>query len=85
MEFRFSPEGVCSEEIIIEVNNNIIENVKFIGGCPGNTLGVANLLKGMNIDEAIKRLKGIDCRGRGTSCPDQLSIALEKIKEEIKV
>lgn len=85
MEFRYSPEGVCSQEIIIEVSNNTIQEVKFIGGCPGNTLGVAYLLKGMDIDEAIKRLKGIDCRDRGTSCPDQLAIALQKIKEEINI
>ncbi len=79
MEYRFKPEWVCSQEIIINVENGIIQDVKFIGGCPGNTLGVASLLKGMKIEEAIKRLKGIDCRGRGTSCPDQLSKALEAI------
>ena len=83
MEFRYKPEGVCSQEIRINVENDIIQEIKFIGGCPGNTLGVAYLLKGMNIDEAIKRLKGIDCRGRGTSCPDQLARALEKIKSGI--
>lgn len=80
MECRYNPVGVCSQEIIINVENDIIQSVEFIGGCPGNTMGVANLLKGMHIDEAIKRLKGIDCRGRGTSCPDQLSKALEEIK-----
>lgn len=82
MEYRYRPVGVCSQEIIINVENDIIENVEFIGGCPGNTVGVATLLKGMNINEAIKRLKGIDCRGRGTSCPDQLARALEKIKSQ---
>ncbi len=83
MEYRYRPVGVCSQEIIINVENEIIKKVQFIGGCPGNTVGVASLLKGMNIDEAIKRLKGIDCRGRGTSCPDQLSKALEEIKNRL--
>jgi len=82
MEYRYRPVGVCSQEIIINVENDIIENVEFIGGCPGNTFGVATLLKGMNIDVAISKLKGIDCRGRGTSCPDQLARALEKIKSQ---
>lgn len=80
MEYRFNPEGVCSSEMIISVENGIIESVKIIGGCPGNSLGVSSLVKGMNIDEAIRRLKGINCGGKGTSCPDQLSRALEEIK-----
>lgn len=81
MEYRFNPEGVCSSEMIISVENGIIESVKIIGGCPGNSLGVSSLVKGMNIDEAIERLKGINCGGKGTSCPDQLSRALEEIKK----
>lgn len=80
MEYRFNPQGVCSSEMIISVENGIIESVEIIGGCPGNSLGVSSLVKGMKIDEAIKRLKGIDCRGKGTSCPDQLSKALEEIE-----
>ena len=80
MEYKYQPEGVCSYEMIINIENDIIESVKIIGGCPGNSLGVASLVKGMKIEDAIKRLKGIDCRGKGTSCPDQLSKALEKIK-----
>ena len=66
----------------IEVEDEIIKSVEIIGGCAGNTKGVSALVEGMNINEAIKRLKGIDCRGRGTSCPDQLAIALERIKEQ---
>jgi uncharacterized protein (TIGR03905 family) len=83
MEFSYTPEGVCSMQINIKVNNNTIESVEFVGGCPGNTVGVASLIKGMNIDEAISRLKGIQCGVKGTSCPDQLALALEKIKKEI--
>ena len=83
MVHEYNPVGVCSMKIIIETDDekNIIKSVKFIGGCHGNTQGVAALLVGMDIDEAISRLKGIDCGGRGTSCPDQLAIALEEIKK----
>ena len=59
-----------------------VRNVKFVGGCAGNTQGVAALIEGMDAEEAIKRLKGIDCRGRGTSCPDQLATAIEEAVEE---
>ncbi len=82
MVYQYEPKGVCSREMIIDVENEIIKSVQIIGGCAGNTKGVSVLVEGMNIDEAIKKLRGIDCRGRGTSCPDQLAIALEKIKEQ---
>ena len=85
MEYRFTPSNmVCSQEMIIELDGNIIKKVKIIGGCAGNTVGVSHLIEGMQIDEAIKRLKGIPCGGRGTSCPDQLAIALEQAKEKLK-
>ena len=80
MVYQYEPKGVCSMQMNIEVEGEIIKSVQIIGGCAGNTKGVSVLVEGMNINEAIKRLKGIDCRGRGTSCPDQLAIALEKIK-----
>lgn len=64
--------------INIEVNNGIIDSVQFLGGCNGNTQGVSALVKGMKVDEAIKRLEGISCNGRGTSCPDQLAKALKE-------
>lgn len=82
MEYIYNPQGVCSIEMKIKVENDIIENIEIIGGCPGNTIGITRLIKGMNIDEAIKRLKGILCGNKGTSCPDQLAIALEHIKNE---
>lgn len=81
MTYKYRPVGVCSMEITIEVEGDIIQSVKFLGGCSGNTQGVGALIAGMKIDEAIKRLKGIDCAGKGTSCPDQLAKALEEIKE----
>ncbi len=81
MEYVYEPKGVCSRKMKIEVENNIIKNVEIVGGCAGNTVGISRLIQGMNINEAIKRLKGILCGTKGTSCPDQLAIALENIKK----
>lgn len=78
----FKTKGVCASAIQFEVEDNIIKKVQFINGCPGNTLGVATLVEGMKVEEAINKLKGIDCRGRGTSCPDQLARALEGYSKE---
>lgn len=84
MIYTYKPKGVCSREMIIELEGDIIKSVKIVGGCAGNTVGVSKLVEGMNINEAIKRLKGIQCGSRGTSCPDQLAIALEEAKRKIK-
>lgn len=81
MEYRYKPQGVCSYEMTIETEGNAIKKVKISGGCAGNTLGVAKLIEGMDIKEAIKKLKGIPCGAKGTSCPDQLSKALEEIEK----
>lgn len=78
MTINYTPRGVCSRNITIEVNDGIIESVKFMGGCHGNTQGVAALVKGMKVTEAIDKLEGINCNGRGTSCPDQLAKALKQ-------
>ena len=83
MEYRFKPSGVCSREMIIELDGEIIKKLTIVGGCAGNTAGISNLVEGMNIDEVIKKLKGIPCGVRNTSCPDQLAKALEEIKEKI--
>lgn len=72
--------GVCSKLMIIEAKEGIIEQVQIVGGCHGNTQGLSKLLVGMEVKEAIRRLEGIDCRGRGTSCPDQMAQALKQIK-----
>ena len=69
--------GVCSRQIDLDIENDVIVNAKFTGGCSGNTQGVAALVVGMTVEEAIKRLRGIKCGPRPTSCPDQLAIALE--------
>ena len=80
--FSYRTSGVCSREILFDLEDNIVSNVRFISGCGGNTKGVGALVEGMNIDEVIKRLEGIDCGGRGTSCPDQLAKALKQAKEQ---
>ncbi len=77
MTYQYTPRGVCSRSIRLDVEGDTIKEIQFVGGCNGNTQGVAALAKGMNIHEAISRLKGIDCGGKGTSCPDQLARALE--------
>ncbi len=79
MKYNYSPKGVCSRKMIFDIENDIIKRVEIIGGCAGNTMGVSKLLEGMKVEEAIKRLKGIKCGLRETSCPDQLAIALEEI------
>ena len=77
MIFEYANKGVCSRKTIVEPNDDkTIKSVKIIGGCSGNTQGVATLLTGMKVDDAISRLEGIDCNGRGTSCPDQIAKAL---------
>ena len=73
----YKTKGTCSREIHIEVENDIIKDAAFIGGCNGNTQGIASLVKGMNIHDVIAKMEGIDCGGRGTSCPDQLAKALK--------
>ena len=77
---RFQTRGVCSSAIDFDVVDNKVTNVRFQGGCSGNTQGVAALVEGMDIDEAIKRMKGIKCGFKSTSCPDQLATALEQYK-----
>ena len=80
-EFTFTPHGVCSRQMNIVYEDNKIVSLSVVGGCHGNLQGIAALVKGMDIDEAIARLEGIDCHGRGTSCPDQFAKALKQIKQ----
>ncbi len=75
--------GTCSRAINFEIKDGIIESVQFVGGCQGNTTGISRLIVGMSVDTAIERLSGVDCGGRGTSCPDQLARALKQYKEQI--
>ena len=80
--YSYTTQGVCSRMIEISVENDIITQVTFTGGCSGNTQGVARLAEGMQVDEAIRRLSGIRCGFKDTSCPDQLACALKKMREE---
>lgn len=80
-QINYKTSGVCSREIHIEVEDGVITSCAFVGGCHGNTQGVAALVVGMKTEDAIARLSGIDCRGRGTSCPDQLAKALKEAAE----
>ncbi len=84
MKYTFIPRGVCSRKIEIDLDDDtVINEVRFEGGCSGNTQGVAALIRGMKAEDAIARIKGIQCGFRGTSCPDQLSIALTEALEHL--
>lgn len=80
--FSYSPSGVCSVKIDFELDGDIVKKVHFTRGCNGNTQGISRLVEGMKVDDVIARLKGTDCNGRGTSCPDQLAKALELAKQK---
>lgn len=76
----YKTTGTCSQLIEIETEGDTVKSVKFVGGCNGNTKGIAKLVEGMKIDDVISRLKGVQCGLRGTSCPDQLARALETLR-----
>ena len=80
MEYRYKPNGVCSSEIIFDIDENthIINELKVINGCNGNLKGISSLVKGMKIEDVISKLSGITCGFKPTSCPDQISKALEE-------
>lgn len=78
----YKTHGTCSVTIDVDVENGIVRNAKFINGCPGNTKGIERLVAGMPADEVVKRLKGITCGAKPTSCPDQLAQALELALKE---
>lgn len=76
--YTYRTNGVCSMAINFDIDDDKVKSVEFIGGCSGNTQGVARLVEGMPVEEAIKRLEGIKCGNKPTSCPDQLATALKK-------
>lgn len=76
MHYEYKTRGVCSSKILFDVEDNIVSNVRFIGGCNGNGQGISRLAEGMPVDEVIDRLKGVKCGMKSTSCPDQLATAL---------
>lgn len=85
MTFTYTPHGICSRQIVIDIDENTdtINSVSFMGGCNGNLQGIAALVKGRKPEEVISSLKGIDCNFKGTSCPDQLARALEEVEEQL--
>ena len=82
MKITYRPRGVCSRLMEIEVEDNRIVSVVGTGGCDGNLKGISRLVEGMDVDEVIRRMQGIRCGGKPTSCPDQLSIALSQYRQE---
>lgn len=78
MEISYKPSGVCSRQIDVVLEGDVIKSVKFTGGCHGNTQGVAALAQGMKVQDYIARCRGIKCGAKQTSCPDQLAQALEE-------
>ena len=80
MDFEYKTKGVCSRKITFSLENDQVKNVKFEGGCNGNLKGIGALIEGMNVEDAISRMKGICCGMKKTSCPDQLALALEQAK-----
>jgi len=80
--FEYQPRGVCSSKIILTIEDDIVKDVKIIGGCPGNGLGVRALCQNQKIDTIINKLNGIECGFKGTSCPDQLAKALIEYKDK---
>lgn len=84
MEFEYRNHGTCSQTVRFEIKDNILTNVSFYGGCNGNLQGISSLVEGMDVDEVIRRTKGIHCGSKETSCPDQLARALEAAKKELE-
>ena len=84
MKYSFFPQGVCSQQMIVELDESgVIQDLQVLGGCNGNLTGISALVRGLDAKEAIRRLKGIHCGPRPTSCPDQLARGLEEILAEI--
>ena len=80
MTYTYTPRGVCSQKMTVELEDGVIKSVKVEGGCNGNLQGIGRLVEGMPVDEVISRLRGIRCGYKPTSCPDQLATALEQAK-----
>ena len=83
MKFEYKTSGTCSRKITLDIENGILRSVEFEGGCNGNLKGICQLLKGMKAEDAITRMKGTTCGSKPTSCPDQISLALQEALERI--
>lgn len=78
MQYEYKTKGTCSQKIFFEIEDNKVKNVEYLGGCNGNLQGIAKLVEGMDVNEVIRRLEGIQCGAKPTSCPDQLATALKE-------
>ena len=83
MKFEYVPSQVCSRHYTFDIDGDTIKSLQVVGGCNGNLKGISRIIVGMKVDDVIKAFEGVDCHGRGTSCPDQLAIALTQYKEGI--
>ncbi len=79
MTIEFTPKGVCSRRMLVEVEDGVVKSLQVTGGCHGNLQGISKLVEGMTVEEVIRKLDGINCNGKGTSCPDQLAQALKQV------
>lgn len=75
--YRIKTSGVCASEIHFDIEGDLIKHVEFIGGCPGNAIGLSNMIVGQSLNEVISKLRDVKCGGKNTSCPSQLALALE--------
>ena len=80
MQYEHQNKGTCSRSVLFDIEDGKVKNVQYIGGCNGNLKGIGALVEGMDIEEAISRLEGIQCGMKATSCPDQLAQALKEVK-----
>ena len=78
MKYQYTPRGVCSRAFEFEVEDGIIQSIQIMGGCHGNLQGIARLLEGMQVEDAIRRMEGVRCGMKATSCPDQIAQALKQ-------
>ena len=82
MKFEYVPKNVCSRHYTLDIEDNKIRSLQVEGGCQGNLSGISRIVVGMDVDDVIKAFEGVDCHGRGTSCPDQISKALKAYKAQ---
>ena len=85
MRFEYKPKGVCSRHYTFEIDGDTIRSLEVEGGCQGNLGGISRIVAGMKVDDVINAFSGVDCHGRGTSCPDQISRALKAYKTEYSI
>ncbi len=83
MQFEYKTKGTCSQRILFEIEDGILKNVQFIGGCNGNLKGIGSLVEGMQVEDVIRKLEGTTCGMKATSCPDQLATALKNARKDL--